>query len=191
MYSVTQGLNSAWTTLPVLSVSADLALWRSVVWVCIWRSTSRLILARRADLWIWWGRRRERGGGHEKENCAQSHHSWSHVDPQKQIRNQEHLLRVSDIQGTWHGGWCMTSDTNKDHLVGRSGRAYVVRLPACHVCVLLPWTVESKRMPAVLGVVRGLPRRCRPDPPEAPRVLWGFGGFGLLWSDSTAVCSYS
>lgn len=53
MYSVSQGLNSGTTTALALSTSADLALRRSALCVWIWRSTSRLVLARRADSWIY------------------------------------------------------------------------------------------------------------------------------------------
>ena len=53
MYSVSQGLNSGTTSVLALSTSADLALRRSALCVWIWRSTSRLVLARRADSWIY------------------------------------------------------------------------------------------------------------------------------------------
>lgn len=49
MYSVSQGLNSGWTTLPALSGSADVARRRTVRWDWICRSTCRLVFARRAD----------------------------------------------------------------------------------------------------------------------------------------------
>lgn len=72
MYSVSHGLNSAWTTFVAFPRSADLALLRSFLWVWICRSTCRLVLARSADSWIY----RE-----NKQNCqfpvtrARSQHS--------------------------------------------------------------------------------------------------------------------
>lgn len=70
MYSVSQGLNSGWTNFLALSTSADLALRRSSLWVWIWRSTSRLVLARRADSWIY----RENKVSVSIDTCAQSQH---------------------------------------------------------------------------------------------------------------------
>lgn len=59
MYSVSHGLNSGCVTFFALTRSADLALRRSALWVCIWRSTSRLVLARRADSWIYQGMKKK------------------------------------------------------------------------------------------------------------------------------------
>lgn len=58
MYSVSHGLNSGCVTFLALTRSADLALRRSALWVCICRSTSRLVLARRADSWIYQGKKK-------------------------------------------------------------------------------------------------------------------------------------
>lgn len=72
--------------------------------------------------------------------------------------------------------------------MSRSCRAHVVCLPACDVCVLLSWTIQSKRMSPVLTVLLGLPCRRRPNPQGAPSLLRGFGGFTLLCSTSVFLC---
>lgn len=59
MYSVSQGLNSGGPTFLTLSKSADLARRRSLLWVWTWRSTCLLVLARKADSWIYQGNKHE------------------------------------------------------------------------------------------------------------------------------------
>lgn len=144
MYSVSQGLNSGCTNFLVLTRSADLALRHSALWVLIWRSTSRLVLARRADLWIYQG---------EKEMNTHK------------IQPQCHFVTQQYAQEAYLTGW--------------SCRANVMCLSTCHACILLPWTIESKRMSSVHTLLPALLCGCSTYPPGALWELWGFSLFGL------------
>lgn len=90
MYSVSHGLNSGCITFLALTRSADLALRRSTLWVWMWCSTSRLVLARRADSWIYRGK----GGGREREEYPYDSVPTSLCHTAAQPRSSPHGLTL-------------------------------------------------------------------------------------------------
>lgn len=77
-------------------------------------------------------------------------------------------------------------DSQKHYLSSRSCRANIVCFSVRHVCILLPWSVQSEGMSALLTVVIGQLGWCWSDPMGAPWLLWGFDGFTLLLSSSSS-----